>query len=348
MATDARDTAAPVAEGLPEGVDPQSVFGALFREGYHFSFYQAVWLLEALLDDAPAPGEVSEVWRERIRFRPSEDMIFPAADVQAVTWDEVEKWAEVVVTFMGLYGVASPLPVYFYKALSQGQEEYQALRDFLDIFNHRLYSYFYRGWKKYRPGLLFERSYENEHAQRFLSLAGVGTPDAALEAFAPLRLAAFAGRLGPHVRNAEGLKALVEGMVPPIRAEVVENVPRWVPVAQRPGLGKQARVPLQLGENALVGGRLYDVSGKFRLRLGPLTLEQFQALSPGGPLARQVHRLVRLYVPDYLDYDVELLLDVPEAPALRLGDRNAKLGINTWIGRPTGEMISEIAVYGDG
>ena len=38
-----------------------------------------------------------------------------------------------------------------------GPERNQGLREFLDIFNHRLISFFYRAWEKYRFPIAYER-----------------------------------------------------------------------------------------------------------------------------------------------------------------------------------------------
>ena len=333
------------AADLHARIDPDGVLGRLLREGHRYSFFQAAWLLETLLADAPAPGEAEAASASRVQFRPHSALVFPAADVREVTWS-AEDAARITATFMGLYGVDSPLPVYFYDRIANEADEADVLRDFLDIFNHRQYTFFYRAWKKYRPALHFERSHKNAHAHTFLSLAGLGTPGTAAAApVPPLRLAAFAGRLGSCVRNAEGLQALLDDLLEGISVRVVEHVPRWVAVAERPRLGGKTRRLAGLGTHSVVGRRVFDVSGTFRLVLGPLTLAQYHALLPGGALARLADALVRLYVQDGLDFDVDLLLATAEVPPLTLSDRRARLGRNTWLGRPAGDVVSEVVAY---
>ncbi|VTN21007.1 type VI secretion protein [Klebsiella pneumoniae] len=48
------------------------------------------------------------------------------------------------VTFMGLYGVESPLPTHYSDDIAQRREGVEATEDFLDIFNHRLIAQYYR------------------------------------------------------------------------------------------------------------------------------------------------------------------------------------------------------------
>lgn len=54
-------------------------------------------------------------------------------------------------TFMGLYGVDSPLPTAYLDDIAQHREGHEALQGLLDIFSHRIMTQFYRIWRKYRP-----------------------------------------------------------------------------------------------------------------------------------------------------------------------------------------------------
>ena len=354
MAAEIRDTIDTVAKPLvdepagdderAEGPPQRGVYGRLFREGYRFNFYQAVRLLEKYFADAPAPGETSEVRRERIFFRPDVALTFPASDVRRVeALDEADR-ARVTVTFMGLYGIASPLPVYFYDELATEEPDTFPLRDFLDIFDHRLYSYFYRAWKKYRPEINTEQPDRDVHAKRFLGLAGLGTAHALDRSPVAnrMRLAAFAGRLSPRVRNAEGLRAVLAGLLKGIEVRIEENVARWVPIPSRPTMSGGG---MQLGVTTTIGEKVFDRAGKFRVVLGPITFAQYRELLPGGDLARRIAYLVRLYAPDYLDYDVEIHLNTDDIPRVRLGEKAVSVGQTTWLGSPADEVTVQHLDY---
>lgn len=322
----------------------QGVFSRLFREGHRFGFFQAVRLLEQLFSDAPAPGETSDYRDDRIRFRPDTALVFPATDLKRVAWTENDH-VEVVAAFMGLYGIDSPLPYYFYDDLATEDESTFAHRDFLDIFNHRLYAYFYRAWKKYRPALHHRPGGSDAASTRFRALAGLGTPHALDEApVSRMRLAALAGRFGPRSRNAEGLEAVLRVLLDGIPVAVIENVPRWVPIRSRPALGKNGRAP-QLGRDATIGERVYDRSGKFRIRLGPMGVDDYLALLPGGDRAETVCQLVRMYAPDYLGFDVELHVRTAELPTTKLGEATAKLGLTTSLGQPSEAALRRVVEY---
>lgn len=330
-------------------VEPGSTLERMLQHGYFFDFFQSVWLLEKYLGTAKTPGEGSDPAEERITIRPHSGLVFPSTDVRKIelSGDDPPR-ARVTVTFGGLYGIDSPLPVYFYDSIATEAEKTQPLRDFLDIFNTRLYSLFYRTWKKRRPALEFQSPGTDRASQRFLCLAGVGTRKALASARVPfMRLAAHAGRLSCRVRNSEGLRDFLQAFFKDVPVRILENVPRWVPITNRPKMAKGFTNRPALGSTATIGEKIRDISGKFRLVLGPLTLSQYVSFLPGEEGAAVLRSLVGVYAPDSLDYDVELLLRRDEVPPARLGDRSVKVGLTAWAGKTSRPYAFRVVSYDD-
>ena len=330
-------------ESPPQTPRRDDVATLLFEKGYLFDFFQSVWMLEHALARTASRGEQTAAAEERIRIRPHEGVAFPASDVRKIEWlDEEKSRAQVTVTFMGLYGVASPLPVYFYNPIGTRQEGAESLRDFLDMFNRRLYKYFYQAWKKYQPRL-HPRSSSREHDARvFTCLAGLGTSGFVKPPqIAPGRLMGLAGLLSSGVRNAYGLQTVLSTMFDGLQVRIRENVARWVTMHTRPRIGDRS---MTLGGGAIIGRKVRDVSGKFRVTLGPLGLKRFRTFLPDGQTAGLLNYLINLYTTDQLDYDVELLLKTSEVPAVKLGGPQ-KLGVDAWLGRPAGDVISVVVQY---
>lgn len=317
------------------------IAGRLLREGYRFDFFQAVYLITRMFPHAPEPGETTGFFDEPVRLRPSSALVFPSADVKdvhTITRADADPLVYVTTTFMGLYGVDASLPSHFHDVIEQRQGNTEALRAFLDIFNHRVYAFFYRAWKKYRPSLHRpQHSKErrlDEH--RFLSLAGLSNiPELSTAPVPPMRLASFAGRLRSRTRTAEGLAALLNGLLDDILVEVEENVPRWIPMTNPPALGESDGI--RLGVNATIGETVYDQSSKFRVKLGPVKPDVYLSLLPGGKRAQKVDWLIRLYAPDHLDYDIELTLDAGDVTGVSLGD-DGQLGLSTFLGKTASSM----------
>ncbi len=323
-----------------------SIVDRLLKEGYLFDFFQATRLLEHVVDDRLASSGQAGTEADRVRIRPHTGLAFPATDIRSIEIpDETPRRAIVTVTFMGLYGVDSPLPVYFYDSIATEAEQTKPLRDFLDIFNHRLYTLFYRSWKKYRPALHYVPAKLDTYSQRALCLAGLGTKNAAVQPYVPsLRFAALAGHLLSRARNAASLRCLLMDFFEGIGVAIQENVPRWVPIPQRMHMGK-GPFRMILGSTSTIGKRVFDLSGKFRVVLGPLTMAEYLGFLPGGDQAKVLHFLIRLRAPDYLEYDVRLELRSAEIPVLTLSNMKTKLGLTTWLGRPKRESTARVVAY---
>lgn len=112
----------------------------------------------------------------------------------------------------------------------------------------------------------------------------------------------------------------------------------------------------RLGAGAVVGQRVWDVVGKVRVRLGPLTYGQFGEFFPDrAPVPRHkafflLAHLVRLFVGPELDFDVQLVLRAAEVPEIRLaGDTEVgpRLGWNTWLRSRPLERDADDAVIAD-
>jgi type VI secretion system protein ImpH len=104
----------------------------------------------------------------------------------------------------------------------------------------------------------------------------------------------------------------------------------------------------RLGQNTVVGSRIWEVQGKFRVRLGPLKFEQFQHFLPVGSRHRPLAHLVRLYVGATFDFDIQPVLEGPEVPWCQLGEggpRAPRLGWNTWIRNKAFDRPVDDAVF---
>jgi type VI secretion system protein ImpH len=110
----------------------------------------------------------------------------------------------------------------------------------------------------------------------------------------------------------------------------------WAQVAddELTRLGRQAS---RLGQDCLVGQRVYDAAGRFRVLVGPLTAEQYQA-AVSQDTQRELEELVGALVGEPLEHEIVFVLAAGAAPALRLGA--SRLGRDSWLGgQRTGARI---------
>ncbi|HBO7012411.1 TPA: type VI secretion system baseplate subunit TssG, partial [Pseudomonas aeruginosa] len=96
----------------------------------------------------------------------------------------------------------------------------------------------------------------------------------------------------------------------------------------------------QLGEDAVLGERVRDRSGKFRIHIRQLDWQRFHEFLPIGPGYQPLCALVRFTLRDPLDYDIRLVLRHEEIREFRIGAQNAcRLGWTSWLGRERADGV---------
>lgn len=311
-----------------------------------YDFYQLVQLLERLPGGAPI-GHQGPVGQEAVRFRAEPSLAFPCSDVTGVRrlarTGVVGKY-EITVSFMGLYGPATPLPTHYTEAVIAADIDTSNRRDFLDYFNHRLVAFAYRIWKKYRYYAVFEAEARDGMSARLFALMGVFAP--VLRESAALywpRLLASAGLLAMQTRSAEAIERVVAQYFfgVPTRMESFAFRRASIPEDKRLRLGMQG---CRLGRETVLGERIPDRAGSCRLHIGPLTWERFQDFLPNGRDRPALESLLDLLIKDPLAIELRLTLTRPEqlGHPLQLGlDNPCGLGWSSWVGEPD-EAVSVV------
>ena len=307
----------------------------LYEEGYRFDFFQAVKLLEMSRPSHAPVGEGAEPGREPVRFKSAVGLSFPASDVAEVRRPAGEGGAaEMTVNFMGLAGAHGPLHApTTEQIIERVWRKDTALRDFLDIFNHRLVSLLYRIRKVHRVGQDGAPPGADRLARYLYAAFGLGTPSLRGRMQVKDRaLIFYAGLLGQQPRSAVGLERLLEDYFR-VGARAREFEGRWFRLEEDQwtaiGLtGRNAR----LGEDAVVGQRVWEQQGAFEIVLGPLALEEFLDFLPTGWAFAPLCDLVRFYAGAELDFRVRLTLKAAEVPGARLSaEGGARLGWTSWL-----------------
>jgi type VI secretion system protein ImpH len=341
------------------GADP-GLSAGLFREGHRYDFFQAVRMLERLASARARGGPAARLpvgrdhppGREVARFRVLPSLSFPAGDVGQVrppapSENGAATPPEVVVSFFGLTGPGGALPHHYTTLLLRRVREKDfALRDFFDLFNHRLVSLFYRVWEKYRLPFAYERARLAPDADGpdlatlgLYCLTGFGTAglrgrlDVDDEAFLY-----YSGHFAHYPRPAVALQDVLEDYFG-VPAEVKQLQGQWLRLdpddrSALPGPALPEGLNVQLGVNVVVGDRCWDVQGKFRLRVGPLRYAAFRRLMPDGDALRPLAQMARTFAGAEFDFDVQLVLEPAEVPACRLGGdagAGSYLGWNAWV-----------------
>ena len=158
-----------------------------------------------------------------------------------------------------------------------------ALRDFLDLFHHRIISLFYRAWEKYRFPVAYERvertpepATEDLFTHCLYCLVGLGTGGlrGRME-FDDEAFLFYGGHFAHWPRSAVSLERMLADYFE-LPVEVRQFQGQWLylsrggPVVAAVARAGPQGLNTQLGADVVVGERVWDVEGKFRVRLGPL------------------------------------------------------------------------------
>lgn len=336
--------------GAASGQSRPSLIETLFAEPRRFSFLQAVRILEWVgrrrdaREKRRAPvGTRADPQDEVVRFRAQQSLAFPPTEIVALDANEAVPGAppEMTVSFFGLTGPSGALPLHYTALVVRAlRQRGGSLRDFLDLFNHRLISLFLRASGKYRLPLAYERSHEpggdpvSAVLRGIVGLGSKGVQNRLLSG--DETLLHYAGLYGHFPRSAAGLEAVLSDyFARPVRVE--QFFGRWIALSadEQTALPSRANPEGaygQLGGGATIGGRAWDVQGSFRLHIGPLDYVQFLKFMPDGEDLRRLVELTELYVGPGLMFDVKLTLRREEVPMLHLGGAGgARLGWNSWL-----------------
>ncbi len=313
----------------------------LSEKGYKFDFFQAVRLLQRERPDCEGVGTGDDPRKEALKFKSHVSLGFPPSDVVDITHGKAEdEPSEMSVSFLGVASPVSfgslPLP-YSEMVLAQERHKEFALSRFLDLFNHRLTSLFYRAWEKYRFAVAYERSSSGKTGlfeRAVYSLMGLGSGELRGQLKMDEKaLLARAYAVRGRAISAAGLAELIRNYFR-IPVTVLQFFPWWYTIedSERCRLGVSS---CALGLDIHLGRQVRLAQSRIRLKLGPLSWSQFQDFLPTGGGARPLAEMTALSVGPEFDFDCQLVLKASEAPGLRLGvadEQGApRLGWTTWL-----------------
>ncbi len=328
------------------------VYESLEARPWPVGFFQTVRLLQLMAGDKKPVGQFAKPADEAVRFAAHTGIAFPASEVQSIE-QEPDRASRVRVNIMGLTGPLGVLPLVYTALLRErARARDYGTRDFLDIFHHRLLSLFYRAWERYRFGVVWERGERDGLSHHLADLIGLGAtglqnrqavPDAAL--------LFYAGLLGMGTRPAIALEQILNDYFG-VPVEIEQFVGAWHPIARADQccLGEANGFSGQLGRGALAGRSIWDEQSRLRIRLGPLTMQQYREFLPGESANRRLRSLAGFYVGMQFDMEAELILRREDVPRCELNAEpggGLQLGWTTWVktaafGRDPGDTILEL------
>lgn len=227
------------------------------------------------------------------------------------------------------------------------------LRDFLDVFNHRLISLYLQASNKYHP--YRNLSKQKDHIPNIL-YSLMGAPDKLERSRSPIqwhKLLPFAGLISLKQGAAEVICKVIAGYFGFQKTDVYieEHISRWVaiPSDQLSKLGRQSAT---MGYDLVLGKSVFDVESKFRLHIKNLLLGEFQRFLPRnhhehiGTVSHydELSALLDFLRSPEMRADICLHVNPKEPVGMKLTQTHStKLGQSSWL-KPTHNSPREVVV----
>ncbi len=305
----------------------------LREEPWKFDFFRALRVLENERADLPKIGESVLPAHDAVQFTQKTEMGFATSTLGEFDQGAADARPRLSVRFFGLLGANGPMPLNLTSyALDRSHNERDGtLVAFLNIFHHRMISFFYRAWALCQKSVDYDRPASSRFAGYIGSFFGFGertlwnrdsVPD-----FSKIY---YSGRLAFQTRSASGLRDIL-GDYFALPAEVVTFFGHWIGIPEglrtRLGVAQENAV---LGCSAILGSSQWDVQNRFRVKLGPMDFNRFRDFLPGGKSLQRLADWIGFYTGNQFFWDVQILLKAGDVPGTVLGS-GSMLGRTSWL-----------------
>jgi type VI secretion system protein ImpH len=327
----------PAAEdGLQSAVRPDvdAFVAAIASEPWRYDLWHVLRWFNAKHPLLPPLGFAPRPGLEPLRVGQEPSLAFAPSQLHSLEPGTDGGPPRLAILGFGLFGPNGPLPTHLTEYARQRKFAHGDLTfvRFADVLHHRFTLHFYRAWADAQSTVSLDRPGDDRFTRYTASLVQLGEDSLRnRDAVADHAKLYVAGHLVRQTRNAEGLERILATF---FRAGVrVEQwVSHWLTLAReqrtRLGAGRDAE---QIGVGAVAGEKVPDVQSSFRIRLGPLSLADYESHLPGGTPFAQMLAWLRNYIGYELGWDVRLVLRREEVPRASIGG-SSRLGWTTWIG----------------
>ncbi|MGK0442592.1 MAG: type VI secretion system protein ImpH [Pseudohongiellaceae bacterium] len=276
---------------------------------------------------------------ESIRFKGNTSLSFSGRSIgshKLLKSGETEQSRhEIVVNFMGLAGSSGILPKHYTRIMQERlKNKDTALRDFLDLFNHRLIALFYRAWEKYRIAFQHESYMLTAQADPFTKVLKSLSGQHVENTFDPQLF--YAGHFQRQVKSANNLKLMLQDLLS-MSVDIHSFSGQWLPINKRDRFvitSQHANKQQRLGSGLLAGSRYWDISSKITIEFGSVSYRRYTQLLPGEPKRALLEKLINNYVAPHLNVDLVFNIKSHQTTLPRLGGI-IKLGQTLWLNSDT-------------
>lgn len=295
---------------------------------FNYDLFGFLRILEAAFLDCPPPGESFTVKDEFVRVEQNATLSFPPSGLSAVSYMGGGK-VRIEAHILGLLGVNGPLPYVYTEHIQQQKQEFQddSFLSFLNIFNNRLNLLFYRAWASADPCVSLGRA-DDYYSRFLLSLIHSRATHKLDGDVYCSELIGNAIWFVRQVRNAEGLESILSNYFS-LPVLIKEFIPDWIEVEQKDQT-QVGFVNSLLGVSAFLGESSLSLQTRFKVVIGPMTLDEYRLFFPGCVNSKILSKWIGEYIGQELNWDVCLVLARQHVPNACLSGVT-QLGRTSWL-----------------
>ena len=304
-----------------------------------YDYFQAIRLLTRLknqtsdefIDSGNAQKHSVQDSQIQIRIQPELSLDYAENDILDLE-EDVEGNLKLTTSFMGLYGISSPLPAYYTEELLDDEWEGDtAPRDFLDIIHQHLYPLLFRAWQKYRFTHQTLEQSEEKYWDVLYSIIGLSDVEFRACSKYSQKFLPYLGLLSQKQKSLVGLKTILKDVLNTNEIEITPCAERKVDIPEKQYcyLGTDQ---VTLGQDATIGQQIDDRMGKAVIKIRGVSSKDFQKFLHDSDYLDFIRTLTKFYLVQPLDIEVRLVLDPFALQTSQLGaEAWCLLGRDTWL-----------------
>lgn len=313
---------------------PPDFWTRLHHIPYSYDLFQLLRRIDAQAGSHFRLGKAPNPRFEPLRIGQEPSLSFSPSTIAKAKQREGDGINEVLIYSFGLFGPNGPLPLHLTEYIRERvyQNQDNTILAFTNLFHHRLILLFYRAWANAQPTVSLDRPDDHKFSQFVASFASLGFKNLQKrDSLSDHAKNYLAGHLVRQSRNAEGLAKIINHYFS-VPTRILQNIPHWIEISndERARLGNGENIP-KLGISTFIGSYMWDIQHKFRIVLGPMSIENYLSFLPGCPANQQLKDWVRQYINYEFEWDVQLLLKSEDIRPYQLGC-NLSLGYTSWLG----------------
>ncbi|MCW1720146.1 type VI secretion system baseplate subunit TssG [Pseudoalteromonas sp. A3] len=307
----------------------------LISQTSQVDFYKAVFIIESQLKknglEYRHVGYDSSPKLELIKFTATQKLGFPGnaiSKIENIGYEDNLAKVNIEVSFMGLTGCAGALPQFYSELVLQRLRfKDTTMRDFYDMFNHRLVSLYYRAWKKYKPSLNhINNNKSKDPYTKILGLLSGGYRESQLH---------FSGMYSRKVRNASDLQSILTYYLG-CDVKIQQMIGQWKTLKIQEQTSLPSRLEFEgrharLGVDTVLGKQVWDISSLVEVHIFTENVDKARALLPNGTLFILAKNITKDYLGRAVQFRLEVKSNFHKLKAIQLGVNDYQLGNSSFL-----------------